>query len=195
MHLFLEGSPRVGKSTILKNALSPYQPFVAGFMVQRLFRQGEICGFRACVVDGRGIPALEAPDANGLEGVFLYEGNPIPGVLEHVIFRAGEQCARDACKVILLDEIGGFELRSPAFMQSLDVILRLGKPCIGVLKSRENLARTVRRLNLPDGVFQQNDDLHRRIEENGKVLVVTERNVNSTAKAAGAFIRAVFNEG
>lgn len=189
MHLFLEGAPRTGKSTILRNVLLPYQQAAAGFMVQRLFENGQMCGFRACVLNGGALPALEAAYSGETDGVFLHGGKAVPGVLEDAVARAKSLCERESCKLILLDEIGGFELFSPAFMQPLDAVLRLGKPCLGVIKARENLAHTARRLHLPDEILRQNENLRRQIEENGRVLAVTGGNLAGVTQTVADFVR------
>ena len=190
MYLFLQGPQRIGKSTILRNALLPHESAVAGLLVQRLVENGRICGFRACSVRGE-LPALEGAYAADLEGVFLYHGKAFPAVLEHAVSRAEALCAEESSKLIILDEIGGLELSSLAFMQPLEAIMALGKPCLGVIKSRENLTHTIARLGLPSTILCQNEMLHRRIAEGGKVLSVNESNLVQTAQAVADFVASV----
>lgn len=189
MYLFLQGPQRVGKSTILRNALLPRERSVAGLMVQRLLENGGMCGFRACPVSGA-LPQLEGEYAAALTGVFLYRGQSSLAVLERAISRAQALCSQESCKLILLDEIGGLELSSPAFMQCLDAILALGKPCLGVLKSQENLAHTAARLGLPCGILRQSQRLYQRIARGGKVLDVNKNNLGQTAQAVAGFVAA-----
>lgn len=187
MNLFLQGPVQIGKSTILREALLPYQKLVGGFMVQRLFEDGAMCGFRACVVDGA-LPAVDGVYTDGLDGVFLYRGQATPGVLEKAVAGALEVCAEVRCKIIILDEIGGMELLSQTFMASLNKILALGKPCLGVIKSRENLSRTARGLELPQHILSLRDALQQTIGENGNVLTVAETGCPKTAKAVNCFV-------
>lgn len=188
MYLFLQGPSRVGKSTIVRNALAPYRGAVAGLMTQRLFRGGQLCGFCARVVGGGALPPLEAPYTGDGAGVFLLDGAARPGVLEDAIARAGAQCARPSCRFVVLDEIGGLELASPGFMQPLSAILALGKPCAGVLKSHENLVHTAQKLGLPQSVLRQRDELQGRLVAGGSVLTVREGNLAETARRVNAFV-------
>lgn len=190
MYLFLQGPPRIGKSTILRNALAPHESVVAGLMIQRLFENGRTCGFRACSVSGE-LPALEGAYATDLDGVFLYRGRAFPAVLDRAVSRAEALCLEESCKLIILDEIGGLELSSPAFMQPLKAIMALGKPCLGVVKSRENLTHTAARLGLPSSILCQSERLHRRIAAGGKVLSVSESNLAQTAQAVTDFVASV----
>ncbi len=192
MYLFLQGPPRVGKSTIIRNALLPYREKVAGLMTQRLFQDGNICGFRACAIGGGTLPELEGEYRAGMDGVFLYKGTSFPGVLESAIARARDLCAGNGCGLILLDEIGGIELMSPAFMEPLNEILNLGKPLIGSVKSHENLTNTARMLRLKDDILRESEKLHQRLLQNGKVLSVTEDNLGQTAKEVEEFILRVW---
>ncbi|MGI6643247.1 MAG: nucleoside-triphosphatase [Bacillota bacterium] len=190
MYMFLQGPPRIGKSTILRNALLPWQTTVAGLMVQRLREDGEICGYRACAVHGE-LPTLEIDYVEHLDGVFLYRRKSFPEVLDRTISRARVLCAKDGCEIIILDEIGGLELSSPAFMESLETIMALGKPCLGVLKSQENLARVAARVGMPSRVFRLSENLYRRIEAGGKILEVSENNLAETAQTVADFLVAV----
>ncbi len=192
MYLFLQGPPRVGKSTILRNALIPYREKVAGLMTQRLFQDGNICGFRACAIGGEALPELEAEYRAGLDGVFLYKGNSFPSVLEDAIARARDLCGENGCELILLDEIGGIELMSPAFMEPLNEILNLGKPLTGTVKSHENLTHTARMLNLPDDILRESENLHRKLKQNGRVLTVTRERLGWAAKEVESFVSRVW---
>ncbi len=189
-YLFLQGPPRVGKSTILRNALLPQESSVSGLMVQRLREDGQVCGYRACAVHGE-LPTLEMAYVEDLDGVFLYRGKSFPDVLEHTVSRARALCAEDSCRIIILDEIGGLELSSSAFMQSLEAIMALGKPCLGVFKSRENLAQVIARLGLPPRIFRQSEKVYRRIEAGGKILDVSESNLAETIQTVANFVAAV----
>ena len=58
MNLFLEGPIRIGKSTALQNILRPVQAHVGGIIVQRLWQDGIIVGFRSVALDGK-FPTLD----------------------------------------------------------------------------------------------------------------------------------------
>jgi nucleoside-triphosphatase THEP1 len=189
MKLFLQGDARIGKSTLLRDALRPCEKDVAGLMVQRLFEKGAACGFRVCAVRGS-LPPLEDGYSKGQDGIFLYRGQAFPGVLAAAAAKALRLCATPGCGLVLLDEIGGMELLSDVFMRSLRALLALGKPCLGVLKSHGNLMRTSAGLGLPAEVFQLREALQKTIEADGAVLSLTEENRNETARAVERFLSA-----
>jgi len=192
MMLFLQGDRQIGKSTILREALLPHAPQVAGLMVQRLFEGGEKCGYRACVVRGA-LPAVDGPYTPGMPGVFLCKGQARPGVLEKAMAEVQTVCADPAYKLLILDEIGGMEPLSGAFMRLLRAVLALGKPCVGVLKSRQNLAGMAGgRLGLPPDILALRDALQQSLEAQGRVLTVTQANRPETRQAVEGFVAGIF---
>ena len=195
MNLFLEGPRRLGKSTILRNALLPYSQHIAGLLTQRLFAGESLCGFRACVVAGEPLPSLEVPYCQGMEGVFLYNGQPSPRALEDALIRAKEACSRSACRLILLDEIGGMELASPAFRACLEDIFRLGKPCLGTLKSRENLLHMGSRAGGAQAeLLRLNEELRRRMQAEGQVLSLSQSSLAEAGRAVESFVAAALEK-
>lgn len=187
MFLFLQGVPQIGKSTILRTALLPRQSQVAGFMVQRLFNNGQRCGFNACVVR-QTLPQLEAAYTPNLPHVFLHNGRANPKALESAVAGALQACQAESCKLIILDEIGGLELLQEEFMQVLRQILALGKPCVGVIKSRQNLAHMAQKLGLPGQIMQHRQALHQTLAQSGRVLTVTGHNKEEVAQEAQQFV-------
>jgi len=189
MYLFLEGERRIGKSTMIRNALLPYREEVAGMMVQRLTGDGEQAfGFRVCTVEGE-LPVLEEPASPDLRGVFLHEGVYNEEILVKAIAEAVALCEKDRCKLIILDEIGGLELSSVSFMHSLELILSCGKPCIGVIKSIENLRHSASRVRTSDQMLHQSESLRKRIEAGGQILTVQSENIADAAHRVEDFIR------
>lgn len=188
IYLFLEGPPRIGKSTLIRKNLLPYAASVAGMVVQRLYENGSICGYRACLAEGC-LPSLEAEYTDDFPGVFLYRGKSHPKILDQMISRALALCEKSSCKLILLDEIGGVELSSEIFRKSFHRILSIGKPCIGVVKSRENLTNTLKKLNFSDELLEESKLLHSRIRDGGEVLLVNRNNLKKTDQCIKLFIR------
>ena len=191
--LFLQGDVQVGKSTIIQNALKPYEQKVCGLVVQRLFENNQKSGFRACIVDGK-LPALEAQYAKNLSGIFLYKKQAWPQVLEQAIDETLELCVKKHCHLIVLDEIGGLELLSKSFMTALHKILQLKKPCLGVVKSLENLAHTARRVHLPETILELGIQLQQELESSGEILIVDPKTRHKTADMVQNFIKKVLCE-
>ena len=198
---FLQGPSGIGKSTILRKVFTPCTASATGFVVQGLIENGENIAFRAvCLEDAYPPPqALYHPD---LDGVFISRRRWMGfGALEQLMKqvrqktkyvpsgRAREEVIKgsaiwptDVCKkLILLDEIGGIEMSSPVFMDSLEQILSGKIPCFGVFKSRENLSRASSNLSLSAN-YDELQEQHRRLESlicaNGEILTVTEQNRN-----------------
>ena len=175
MYIFLQGRSGVGKSTLLTQALAPYVGSVAGFMVQRLMESGRRVGFRAAALEGSFL-SLEAQYHPGMDGVFILQGKWDAAALESVIMRVEKQLKNPDVKCILLDEIGGVELASPMFMGALERIFASKLLCLGVLKSRENLAHATAKLKLDSKNAEMYDDLEKKILAAGEIICVTEQN-------------------
>jgi nucleoside-triphosphatase len=158
--LFLHGPRKTGKSSLLREILLPCRNLLAGFVTQRLMKDGELIGFRAELLTGN-MPPLEAEYEPDMDGVFILRGKGEKSVLDDVIGAVEAACLKPACKLILLDEIGGIELASTVFMNALSRILSGTKPCIGVLKSKENLEHASSALGLDNRYL----DLRARLEE------------------------------
>ncbi len=188
MHLFLQGNRQIGKSTLIHTALKQVASRVAGFQTQHLIHGGNIIGHRAVAVSGA-LPPLEIPYDKNLDGIFLLYKQRDTSVLEKVITQARDSAKSSATQLILLDEIGGFELNSNAFMQALHEIFAIGKPCIGVLKSASNLAHTSMVLKLGAEYPALHEDLEQFLSENGNVLTVTEANIYDVQCEIEAFVR------
>ncbi len=175
MNLFLQGRSGVGKSTLLSEVLASYASMIAGFCVQRLIENGERIAFRAARFQD-GYPALEAEYTDSMEGVFILRGQQYIRVLEESILRAEEASREPGRKLVLLDEIGGVELASPAVFCALKRLL-LGKtPCAGVFKSEENYMRMTRNLGLAEDRLSKYNELKSIIEATGRLIDVTEHN-------------------
>jgi nucleoside-triphosphatase len=194
MKLFLQGRSGVGKSRLLRETLEPYTGAVAGFTVQRLTQNGELVGFRAASIEG-GFPPGEAEYTQETAGVFILRGRQNVPVLEEAILRAEEESRKSRRKLVLLDEIGGIELVSDVFMDTLNRLLSGGKPCCGVFKSHENLAHTASILRLGEEYANRSKLLAARLEEAGELLTVTEQNYAELRDCLAARFQSLFREG
>ncbi len=120
-------------------------------------------------------------DTAGRDGTFISPGGKDLSVLEKVIAQVEKNCRKSSCRIVLLDEIGGFELLSDKFMSSLYEILNSGRLCIGVLKSRQNLKHTIRKRdsNCEESgelYLNRHDMLQNRLEDHGFLYTMTSGN-------------------
>ncbi len=143
-HLFLQAPVQAGKSTLLQDALNPYKEYIGGFVSQRLKdKDGNTLGFR--LADYAASPELTAVFNDKLTNIFMkktsagssFEMSVFEGIAIDILEKA-----RKEKKIILLDEIGGGELKSPTFSSYLNILLKGNIPCIGVLKMSYAAAHT-----------------------------------------------------
>ncbi|MCL2856972.1 MAG: nucleoside-triphosphatase [Oscillospiraceae bacterium] len=177
VRIFLTGFSGVGKSTILRETLTPYAGSVAGFAAQRLTgnSESERVGFRAVTLEGR-FPSMQARYRPGMGGVFMLHSQRNTAALESVILEVESRIQSHDVKLVLLDEIGGIELTSKVFMGTLERIFSSGTPCFGVFKSKGNLERTARTFGLNDELYALHAQLKTRILTGGEIITVTEEN-------------------
>ncbi len=67
-------------------------------------------------------------------------------------------------KLILMDEIGGVELLIPEFMEAVYACINGSKPCIGVIKSRNNFAMMMARNGGNPFAFRLRDELEESVK-------------------------------
>lgn len=191
MHFFLQGERGIGKSYLLRQHLLPYLGQMAGFGVSRLTEDGEVAGFAVYDVKA-GFGPLEQEGRAGSRGsdedVFMYRGHRDITVLEKTIARVAADCREAWCRLIYLDEIGGIELVSPAFLASLGQVLACGKPCIGVWKSAANLSHTLQNYGLSGEYRKQHRQLEEQLTAAGELHTLTAGNQKECQKRLAAYL-------
>ena len=180
-HLFLEGPIQSGKSTLIKNCLREFTGTLGGFSCKRyLDENGSIRAFGLVSptdydVDGVYDPQIHGDPDNGIPakdpGIFLIKGAAGMKADTEAFIRAGIRLL-DGPKhadLLLMDEIGGVELKSDEFHEKLDEVLDGDIPCIGVLKQQTH-AKVMqkhhggeRRSEKADGIIQANEQLRKDI--------------------------------
>jgi len=140
--IFLTGPIGCGKSTLIKNVLGDSLDVAGGFLTKRIPEQGELEGFD--IVS----PAV-CEDPRRSSGVrfltFCKDGakrnnDAFSGFAAGLIREAIEK------PFAVIDEIGGYELLIPEFMEAFEEFLASPVPCLGVLKalpSSEKLSETI----------------------------------------------------
>lgn len=192
MHYFLQGERGIGKSYLLLQVLAPFQDNITGFAVQRLIVNDQIMGFAVRNVKN-GFPTLEIKVAGPDEETFLYHGNRNLAVLEQMMAQVEADSRADSCKLVLLDEIGGVELKSVPFMSSLKRILAGPKPCIGVFKSNANLIHMARRHNLDPEYLRLHQELEDQLTASGQLITLTKANRTTCALELSQYLSGIFD--
>ena len=166
---------QAGKSTLLQEAMEPYREYIGGFVSQRLKDSSlNTIGFR--LADYSSEPALTAAFTEELSNIFLRHGNDKSSfslsVFENQAIDILE-AAKASKQIILLDEIGGGELKSDIFKNYLDRLLMGNVPCIGVLKAPKAAANTGR--GIGTDLKDENALLHERLDAYNAELLMYSR--------------------
>ena len=193
-HLFLEADSGAGKSTLIRKIIAPYIDKIGGFTSQRLQNENdETIAFRI-------VPAndlrLAVPYENTPENIFRIITEDVRGLNKPEIFESeGLKFLTDnyGKKLILLDEIGGIELRNDAFRNKLHEVLSGDIPCIGVIKQNQKAASMSCLCGKTPVTVQYNADLREKMlnEYNCRVLQF-ERNNATVESEVQKFIDNIF---
>ena len=174
-HLFLQAPVQAGKSTLLQHAMEPFREHIGGFVSQRLKdKDVRTCGFRLC--DYSEEEALVRPYHENLSNIFMSIGDG-RGHFDLSLFETWAipllKKAADEKKLILLDEIGGGELKSAVFREFLDELLLGDVHCIGIIKAPKAAANTGR--GIGENLHDYNSWLHSRLKTYDAALLFYER--------------------
>ena len=133
MHIFLTGALNVGKSTIIKETLKASGKSADGFVT---YWQAEPGGARRLYLSSY------PPDAQGAQKAVLAEDiqglhTPLDS-MKSVFNSAGAQILEQSGKreLVVMDEIGVFELEAELFLQAIMARINGDVPILGVLKAR-----------------------------------------------------------
>ena len=162
--LFLTGNSGEGKTTLLFQCLKPYRAVTGGFFSQRLVSEsGDTVGFRLASANEEWEPKICYQD--GLTNIFLKRTKEGIVSFPEVFQKEGRELLTNHGdhKLILLDEIGGVELLIPEFMEAVYACLNGPKPCIGVIKSRNNFAMMMARNGGNSSAFHLRDELEESV--------------------------------
>lgn len=174
---------QAGKSTLLQEAMEPYREYIGGFVSQRLKDNSlNTLGFRLADYSTR--PELTSTFSDELSNIFMKRTTEEKwfklSVFENQAIEILEK-ARRSKKIILLDEIGGGELKSDIFKNYLDRLLMGSIPCLGVLKVPKAAANTGRGIGAQ--LNDENAMLHNKMNIYGAELLEYSRDRFSEQKA------------
>ncbi len=181
--LFLTGPIGCGKSTLIKTVLGDSFPAAGGFVSERVFEGEELVGFDI-VSPGTSSKQKLLPLALADSG--LYEKAGRIG-LRFLSFKAGRVRRNDKAFSVfapallreagtkpfaLLDEIGGFEILIPEFMEAFELFLQSQVPCVGVLKSLPSAKKLSKAAGLDSEYLNAAKELHRRLASDSETEIV-----------------------
>ena len=151
-NLFLTGPVGCGKSTSIAAALGENLQKAGGFLT-----------VRQVDADGRAVAYwLRRPDGSDAQVIIDYSAKPYtmhPEVFEDLGIRLLEEARQ--YDYVILDEIGGFEVLSDAFLDALMAFLQSDIPCIGVMKGEGPASKMIQKLGLGDAYVQRAEALRR----------------------------------
>jgi nucleoside-triphosphatase len=125
----LTGPPGVGKTTLIKEAITAIEQRAGGFYTREMRSQGVRQGFEIVTLDGASA-ILASVDFHGPHRVSKY------GVMVDNMDNVGVAALRRAikeCDTVVVDEIGKMELFSPAFREAVLEALDSGKKLLGTI--------------------------------------------------------------
>ena len=149
-NLFLTGPIGCGKSTSIAAALGESVTKAGGFLtVRQRDASGEAVAYH-----------LQRPDGSDRQMIIDYSAQPYTMHME-TFETLGVQLLTEARQYpfVVLDEIGGFEVLSDAFLSVLMPLLESGIPCIGVMKGKAPATRMIQRLGLGEQYVRRAEDL------------------------------------
>ena len=149
-NLFLTGPVGCGKSTSIATALGADLARAGGFLT---VRQKD--------AEGRAVAYwLKRPEGTDGRVIIDYSAKPYTMHLE-VFEDLGVQLLEEAgnADFVILDEIGGFEVLSDAFLDALMKLLQSDVPCIGVMKGEGPASKMIQKLGLGDVYIQKAEQL------------------------------------
>lgn len=158
-NLFLTGPIGCGKSTSIASALGDQLPKAGGFLT---VRQKDDTG-RAVAY------WLRRPD--GSDGQIIIDYSQKPYTMHPEVFEGFAAALLDEAtgyEFVILDEIGGFEVLSDAFVSALMKVLESDIPCIGVMKGAAPASRMIQKLGLGEAYVERAENLRQwmRQDEN-----------------------------
>lgn len=188
--LFLTGPTKVGKTTVLLEAIRPIQNRCAGYIGQRLLNNnGQIVGFiPACAKTINSVnkpqttadkPFIHQTDGKWICDLSVFEQQTMPLL---------QLQAED--RLLVLDEIGGAELNSYKFIEKLDRLLTDKLPILGVYKSPANHQEMAAKVSLSP-LEEKRVRLYHLLTENygAEFFTVNENNLKEAKNKVLSFIK------
>ncbi len=181
--IFLTGAIGSGKSTLIRTVLGNRLVMAGGFVTERIFEGEELVGFDLVnpkvSIGKRSTPPSLAKrgwrEKGGhlrvrfltFEDGLLKRHNEAFSVVASALLR--EAVTKPFA---LIDEIGGFEILIPEFMEAFEIFLESQVPCVGVLKSLPSSVKLSRAAGLGSEYLIAAKALHLRLSSDPEIQIV-----------------------
>ncbi|HUT69990.1 MAG TPA: NTPase [Desulfatiglandales bacterium] len=130
-NVFVTGSPRCGKSTLIQKVLEKLNGPATGFFTREMREGGERLGFSINTVDGReGILAHKSIRSRYRVGKYGVNLKDIDDIAVPAMIPSGQE------QIVVIDEIGKMECFSPLFKQALIEVLDSPNRVLGSIALR-----------------------------------------------------------
>lgn len=130
--VLLTGRPGCGKTTLIKRVVNELARPSGGFYTEEIREAGTRVGFKLVTLDGEET-VLAHVDFKTRERVGKYGLNL--STLEAVGLKAIREAARTQ-QLVVIDEIGPMEIRSPIFREAVSEALDSGAPILATIVAR-----------------------------------------------------------
>ena len=186
-NIFLTGSPGVGKTTIIENVITSLSLNPEGFMVCREEKRGKWTKFfllsanqyfKGEYYQGRSNKDYEEifPDDRA---VFVWRDYPGPewNINKEAFNKFGVKLLNnvDIKDLVIMDELGRFELKADKFQKRVIEILKSPTPVFGVLKNEHNVfldkIRVIPEVDIYQVTETNRDNIYKRVKDRIKILI------------------------
>jgi nucleoside-triphosphatase len=130
--ILLTGRPGCGKTTLVKRVVHALAPSAGGFYTEEVREHGARVGFKIVTLDGKEA-LLAHVDFKTTERVGKY------GLDLSALQTVGIEALRTAVharKLVVIDEIGPMEIRSPIFRDVVNEAFNSGAPILATITAR-----------------------------------------------------------
>ncbi|WP_213996241.1 nucleoside-triphosphatase [Tepidanaerobacter syntrophicus] len=197
-NLLLQGDIGIGKSTIIIDAIMPYIDCVGGYYTQRILKNKQKVGFLINPIENIKADSLnrdiEDIKSEEKQRVFICKNSNETWSFNYEVFARYSmeylsESLRQGKKLLIVDELGGAELRLDYFFQYMAKIFISNTPVLGVLKSRYDFQK-LKNATLSKATYENVEEFTRLIRQKSQIILLTpEVDNNDVASQVRAFVK------
>lgn len=176
-NVFFRGPVRIGKSTYLRNTINNITKNTIGICSQRIIENDfDVLGYQARFICNDSLPNVNILNSDiDCRNIFIYKNKSNDCILENILSKIENNIKLFKYSIIILDEIGGFEIKNDNIMNSLKYILSQNIVCTGILKDyNSKIIKNTPQFDY-DKKYNTICDL---IQENGEIVDVNSSNLD-----------------